>query len=385
MPIEKQNTAYIMLYLCGCVLSGTKPDKEHIADVDIEKLYKLSKFHSLTALILEGLKQAEYIPTEDSQSVYAAFKETSDKAARKNLMLDTERGRLFAFMEQNGIWYMPLKGTVLKDMYPKLGLRQMADNDILFDENYREAVRDWFVEQGYKIKAYKTGNHDVYLKEPIYNFEMHISLYGETHKAEWRAYYENVKDRLLKDDGNNYGYHFSEEDFYIYFIVHGYKHYDGGGNGLRFLLDMYVYLKAKQEIMDFSYIEKELETLCLSDFEKDCRRLVTAIFSDIATFNHSRLTSEQHDMLNFFLSSGTYGTIEQGTKRGIEKHGGRWKYLLWRFFPGTKILSVYHPVFRHKLLLPIGWIYRAVKIIISRPKRVKNEVFVIVKSKRKTK
>lgn len=49
-------------------------------------------------------------------------------------------------------------------MYPVFGMRQMADNDILFDSTYREKVRDIFLDSGYEIEAYNKGNHDVYQK-----------------------------------------------------------------------------------------------------------------------------------------------------------------------------------------------------------------------------
>ena len=53
---------------------------------------------------------------------------------RKALLFDAERKGILDFMEQRGIWYLPLKGVVLKDYYPAVGMRQMSDNDILYDE-----------------------------------------------------------------------------------------------------------------------------------------------------------------------------------------------------------------------------------------------------------
>lgn len=36
-------------------------------------------------------------------------------------------------------------------LYPKFGMREMADNDILFDATRRQQVRDIFVNRGYSI------------------------------------------------------------------------------------------------------------------------------------------------------------------------------------------------------------------------------------------
>ncbi len=371
-----------VLYLCCCALSGEGVSKDRLAEIDLAALYSLSQFHSLTALVCEALQQSGYAAAPDQQKYMAAFVAAKEKSVRKNLMLDTERIRLLNFMEQQGIWYMPLKGVVLKNMYPKMGLRQMADNDILFDGKYRDAIKAWFSSQGYTVKAYGTDNHDVYLKEPVYNYEMHVSLYGEAHRPEWQNYYRSVKDRLLKDGSSQYGYHFSDEDFYVYFLTHGFKHYDGGGTGLRFLFDLHVYLKEKQETMDWAYLTGELKQLELSAFEKNCRGLVNALFSDIHSFDTELLPAGQRDMLIFFLSSGTYGTKEHRIRQGITLHGSKLKYLLWRLFPGTKVLAAYHPIFRRRWLLPAGWVYRAVKLLASRSKVVFRELAMIAKSKR---
>ena len=88
---------------------------------------------------------------------------------------------------------MPLKGAVLKDLYPKHDMRQMADNDILFDVTCQKEIRDYFVSHGYEVISYAKGNHDVYEKPPVYNFEMHTALFGAGHNEVWAKYYENVK------------------------------------------------------------------------------------------------------------------------------------------------------------------------------------------------
>lgn len=53
--------------------------------------------------------------------------------------------RRYFLFEKAGIWYLPLKGVILKEMYPVYGIRQMADNDILFDFTYRKEVKDIFL------------------------------------------------------------------------------------------------------------------------------------------------------------------------------------------------------------------------------------------------
>ena len=70
------------------------------------------------------------------------------------------------------------KGIVIKDCYFDENTREFADNDILFDEKKDELVKEYFVNKKYEIEIYRRSNHDVYLKKPFFNFEMHRALFG---------------------------------------------------------------------------------------------------------------------------------------------------------------------------------------------------------------
>lgn len=110
------------------------------------------------------------------------------------MLLDSEREKIFSLFEKGGIWYLPLKGVILKEMYHVYGMRQMADNDILFDSTYRKEVKDIFLSLGYEMESYNKGNHDVYLKAPIYNYEMHVSLFDKTIPGFFRILYAIRKE-----------------------------------------------------------------------------------------------------------------------------------------------------------------------------------------------
>lgn len=92
------------------------------------------------------------------------FIEAKSKAIRKNILLDTEREKIFEFLEQNKIWYMPLKGVILKELYPKIGMRQMSDNDILFDETYRKDIVRFMKNKGYHLKSGINAHCDEWVK-----------------------------------------------------------------------------------------------------------------------------------------------------------------------------------------------------------------------------
>lgn len=392
MQRELTKTSDDLLYLINCSLHNTIPDRERVCGMDIAELFKYSKYHTLVAITYDALellgnkalfadnesegnnaklsadglvKQPQY-SSESPVEVLKKWKELRDMAFRKNLMLDSERHKLSAYLCEKKVWHIPLKGVVLKELYPKLEMRQMADNDILFDAEYEETVRDYFVENGYEVVLYNKGNHDVYKKNPVFNYEMHTSLFSPFYNEVWYSYYSNIKEKLVRQ-GDGYVYAFSDNDFYIYFVTHAFKHSDGSGTGIRSFVDCYVYQSSKT--LDWNYIETELNKLGILEFEKTFRSVSWKIFGDRQS--PDSLTAEEYDLLCDSMYAGTYGTMcgrieknlqrEQGDKEAI-KNSTKVKYILRRLFPPLSFYESYYPtVYRIKILIPFAIIYRFIK------------------------
>ena len=370
-----------MLRLCVFALTGRGGETVDKNAASLAEVFKMSAFNGLVSLVSEGVEKLGLERTEKNAPVLDAFVQARAMAVRKNLLLDTERETILTHLEENGIWYMPLKGVILKDMYPKLGLRQMSDNDILFDGAYREHIRDYFLSLDYSIEHYNEGFHDVYHKKPIFNYEMHVELYGEKWVA-LQDYYKGVKNRLIKDGDNGYGYHFTDEDFYIYLALHAYRHFAFSESiGARHLIDVFVYLQKKPNL-DFKYIEAELNKLGVWQFDCDCRELVSEIFDKVETFDICKLSDEMRTtleefMINMFNMSRT-GQVDKGIKKK-----GKFGYMMSRIFPGVKFMGNYKPIFGHWYMLPIGWVYRAFDITFTRFGKIKSEIKIVAKSKEK--
>ncbi|MBP3205553.1 MAG: nucleotidyltransferase family protein [Lachnospiraceae bacterium] len=372
----------LVIELCGCVVNGKVPDGKKLQGVDLETLYAVSGKHLLAAIVAEALERAG-IRNE-------AFIQAKAKAIRKNILFDAERGRILERMEQNGIWYMPLKGAILKELYPGMGLRQMADNDILFEAEKAEIVKAFMEDLGYETISFGHSNHDIYHKDPVLNFEMHTALYGPNHQEEFYLYYRNVKKRLVKDPGNACGYHFRPEDFYVYMIAHEYKHYMGGGTGVRSLLDIYVYLNHYKDKLDTAYTGRELEKLGLVEFEQTGRQLAEKLFGKEAVTSGNAyevsLSETEKEMYDYILSSGTYGTSKNSIVNRMRRELGknvevtkkrRWRYIWARVFPPREKLLPYYPAAKYKVLLPFVYVFRIVRGVTSRRKRVFTEWKVV--------
>lgn len=384
------------LYLTVCGVLEKTPSKEFLEKMDWEQVFSVVAAHNLTAITgicVERAVKEGFLLYEEQEKVYKKWIELKNKAVRKNILLDAERKELEDYFEQQKIWYMPLKGVLLKEMYPQSSMRQMADNDILFDDAYAESVRDFLSSKGYRIESFGQGNHDVYLKNPVYNFEMHRSLYSDSHKVGWKEYYKDVKKKLLQV--TEYKYAFSDEDFYIYLISHAYKHHSGCGTGLRTLTDVFVCLQKLEEKMDWSYILEQCNILGIDEYEEQTRLLAKKVFSkehlDVSAgqFGSSliqSLSQEERQLLEYLFGSGTYGNMENWIGNQLQKYekqgsgNAKLSYLCKRLFPEMSYYKENYPfLYRHKWLIPGFVVYRMGRGIILRGKNILAEFRTVLK------
>ena len=343
-------------------------DKSHLSF-----FYKMAKLHSLTAILYLAIK-ANKAQMEDG--VLDKLEQYYLASVKKSLTFQKEREILFKYLNENRIDFLPLKGIVIKDYYLDPHSREFADNDILFDDVKSDLVKAFFVNRHYEVELYKKSNHDVYLKKPVLNFEMHRALFGETGDNE--KIVEYFKDYLNKAPiKNEYEHHLSNEDFYIYFTAHSYKHYHVSGCGIRTLIDYYLYLK--KENLDFDYINKELEKLDLLDFSNQFKSVA------IKVFDNEPLNEEEEEMLLFIVSSGTYGTMEHSVDKGV-KEKGKFGYFMARVFPPYRFYKSMYPwAYKCPILIPIAWCCRFFRILFKNPKKATSELKMISKHKEEPK
>lgn len=373
-----------VIYLAYCGVNGKIPSSARVQKMDISAVYEASQKHLLTAICAMSLESAGI---KDDR-----FTQASAKAIRRIVQMDIDRAQLFEHFEKENIWYMPLKGSLLKDLYPKYGMRQMSDNDILFDSTRAEDVKRIMESMGFTCEHIGRGNHDVYYKQPVSNFEMHTGLFSDTHIAlglrDFVEYYKNVKERLIKDENNACGYHFSNEDFYVFMTAHEYKHYSNGGTGLRSVLDTYVYLSKLGYKLDMQYIKTECKKLGMAEFESQSRSLAMNLFGA------KKLTEENKQMLKYIAFSGTYGTIENMINNKVAKYGNsklaKMKYTLRRLtIPLSEknerysALKAYYPWFyEKKYRIPLLFFYRFGKGLTVSRKKITQEIRILSKRNR---
>lgn len=374
--------------------AGSKPEQ-----ASWEQVYSIAKHNSVEGMSYCGVKRLAELPPE---KLYKQWNSDWNMTCYRQLQFDTEREELFMDMSARGISYLPLKGILLAGYYPEPGMRSMADNDILYgyvsttdtgeskaaepEEAERKkstaAAQSAMIElmrrRGYRVKSLKD-NDESFVKEPMFHFEMHRTLVSE--RSPFYEYYRNPWARAFPDENNGFLYSFSDEEEYVYLVAHAFKHFEKWGCGFRFLADLYVFLKKKGKGMDWSYTFAELQKLGLSEFEMRMRELSLKAFESA-----DELTEEQEELLLSLLECGTYGTLQAGMHRKLQqlekedsKHVRR-RYLWRRLFPEDEFCRIYFPFFyRHRLLKIFLPFYRVGKGIIKHPKKLKEEIRLLLK------
>lgn len=388
---RQPNVASTAIYLMSCTLNGLAPSPNRLEPIEAsdsfsEGLIQFCRAHFVSTLCALALKSTDMFTPAWERKLAA------DEYHRA--LQDIERDAVFAQLEEHHLRYLPLKGSVLSLLYPSPLMREMCDCDILVDSTVGREVHDLMLSLGYEF-GQDSPCHANYLKQPFINFEMHRQLFEEVNLPEAARYFHDVWSVAAPDEGGRYRYHLCPTDFYIYMVLHAYKHYAGAGFGLRTLADEVMMLRKLGDI-DFERVADAMTRLGTQRFETTLRGLSQKLFDRTllkddgqplydAVLGGSELFDDaEMRMLTHTVASGAYGTIAQSIERRIVKSTGagidededlqigpadKARYILGRVFPPAKELSPGWPVLGHpagKAFLPGIYAYRIVRNLTVR-------------------
>lgn len=360
-------------------LHDRKP-AEKPEDVSWEKVCELSKAHMMTGLTFDSILKLQNKP---EGKLYQQWKELADKALVKEISFDAEREQIFEAFEENQVKYIPLKGIIIKDFYARPGLRQFSDNDILYYENGNQKVKDIMEQLGYECES-EGDHHDEYRKPPIYNFELHMRLLPKDNK--YLGEFDNIWERAIKDEGNQMGYHMTDEDFYVYHLVHLEKHFDGSGTGLRYFVDQYYLNQCLVTRMDRKLLDQRLSDLGLLDFEQRINGLSETLFgqSDVDWEHVLDGNEQQKELFLYIMSCGAYGTFHLLVQNRIRKAGSKGRYFISRLTCDDIYMKNDYPILKKcPWLKPVFVVWRLVSAPFKKPDRVKEELMGLFGKKTK--
>lgn len=362
--INYKSEVEYLIHILSCAINGKEPVAQE--GIDYSKLLSLAKKHQIYSAIFPVIKDMDDVP----QSEKDLFREYHLNELTRMLTINNERSQIFDELDALGIDYMPLKGLIIKNYYPKESMRQMSDNDILFDYSRRNDVAAMMKDFGYKSTA--TGeNSDDYFKAPYSTFEFHRTLFFEEH--DFCPVFDDLWDRAYKDDEHSNMYHMGLDDVYIYSVCHMYKHFSTAGCGIRFLADNYLFLKKENDNLNWDFINSFFDKYGILEYEQKSRALAFKLFDE------EPLNDDDYELLEVFINYGIYGSGKIKLTKSLEQmaDGGsiesaKKKYLLSRLFPPKqKMIADFRVLEKRPYLLPLYYILRLFRGLFNSKKTLK--------------
>ena len=270
--------------------------------------------------------------------------------------------KLYSIFQTNQIDFMPLKGDIMKSLYPINEMRSMADIDVLIrKEQYKKLIRPVLQFEGFH-ECYESDHEYVWDKNGIH-VELHKRLIPSYNK-DYYAYYGDGW-QLAKPTDVPYRYEMSHEDTFSYIFTHYAKHYRDAGAGIRQALDLYVYRKAYPD-MDAQHIQQTLNQLQLECFYANTMHMLDVWFGSAQHTEASQLISDR------LFASGMFGNSEdklisarlkQANHCGSIKKARISEWFRRVFLPYESMCRMYPILLYHPSLLPILWFPRWFRII----------------------
>lgn len=351
------NVRFILDVIVYVLKGGSTPRVPK--DLNWKKVYDISVAHAVICIVSYGVMVADYGMDEEVRRLFLQKMYTGIAIDQKQRQDCKE---IFEAFEAHSLDYMPLKGAILKEVYPESEMRSMSDVDILIRSQQFCCYEEILLNLGYHF-AYESNHECVFQKQGSISVELHKYVIP-SYNDDMYAYYETGWDIARKKE-NQVRWEFTKEDFYVYLIAHFAKHYRDAGAGIKYVIDMWLW--KERYAMDIAYIERQLTLLNLERFASNLEHLIQVWFFG----KEPDQVIEQ--MTDFIINSGEYGNLQNaGNARFLRmsSNGGKKKEkykCLYLLFPNKETMAGIYPIVkRFGWLLPWFWIYRIVTWVLFR-------------------
>lgn len=346
-----QETSRILFAFLRSGVIGSKLSEDVQAPYcgeELPRLLKIANAHSVGHLLVLGLKQNDLLPEDQPEMEKLLL-----KTVFQYEQMQREYEKLCDILENAEIPFLPLKGAVLRKLYPEPWMRTSCDIDILLRQEDAQKTADLLMNaHGYTFRSQST--HDIALITPgKLHIELHYDLIESKHSATTPRVLRSVWDTATLRPGSTCHYEMPDELFYFYHIAHMAKHFTEGGCGIRSFLDLWLLDATENPKRDVLLQEGKLLS-----FAEGARKLSRVWFGEK---KHDALTAQMED---FILQGGTFGTTKTMVTIQQQKKGGKMAYLLPKIFLPYDTLKEHYPILKkHPWLTPVMEVRRWGKLI----------------------
>jgi len=322
-----------------------------------EQIYDLAVRHQVEALVYDGaIRNGFDRKSEHMGKLFQYYGKAMMKSEAQTACLK----ELYRCFDEAGIDYMPLKGCIMKQLYPKAELRAMNDADILIRVEQYEKIKPILQSMGFKFMA----ESDCELKwvcRMLY-LELHKRLIPSFIK-DFYAYFGDGWQLAVPESGSRYA--MSKEDEFLFIFTHFARHYREGGVGIRHMVDIWYYRRQTPQMQE----EKILTVLKKMSLDTFYRNILDTLDN---WFEGGKETEITQKITQYIAGSGSFGSAEAKVVAAAVSQGSKGTNIAKLLFPSVQNMQYAYPILQKcPVLLPGAWVYRWGKVLLFRRDKLK--------------
>ena len=379
------------------VLAATQSEKINLLKPNADKLdylYTQGCKHQIQTLIFSALDNLKMLQEIAPDLIKKWTQETIMRSCYQKEYIKQVNYILGEF-ESQGIPVLPLKGVVLRNLYPRPDLRLMGDADILIHKEDLDKVKQLLENQGYQ-EVQDTHAYHVVFSHPQYMcIEVHWAL---TNHRSFNipaaiAFEEQVWEHAMVANTNNSAVlTLSFNDHLIYLCMHMAKHLNYAGFGLRQLCDFYLLLKKYGDKFNWTYLTQQLKDIGLYEFFAMQIAVCQIFFSYDPPTALVNLPQYPKTKINLFINdifqSGVFGMATYyrslaATFTNVKGPNTSYPTSMWQmFFPKyNKLKMKYSYLEKKPYLVVVAWFQHLYYLLVRKDQRFFTKIEALIFTK----
>jgi len=345
-----------------------KKDVNISDDIDLNKIYTLAKIHDVVSIVEYKVNKKQY----KKSHYFLAY-------VMNSLKKENAVNEIFEEFNKNKLYHIIIKGHVLRDYYPVRELRTMGDADILIKSNDIDKANNIMLKLGYKRHDVRFGQWG-YSRDNIF-IELHENLVHEEiwNSFDYREYFKSAFDNSVVRSG--YTLELKKEYHFIFMIYHIAKHFESEGCGIRMIMDIAVFVKYFENIINWEYILEQLYNIKLKKFAENIFYICNVWFDTAFPFKLRQISENIfYEVSDYILSGGTFGFVNRSSGNKVIRQGyvnskenskiKRLKGIIQWLFPNDFKMRQLSLWYKNKsiVFLPIAWAIRFFLALIKKRK-----------------
>lgn len=307
-------------------------------------ILNMARTHALLGMVFSAYENV--IEREIPSDIYEAYAKEVSILGAKHLVQKAEFEAITQRFMEEKVYFMPLKGFLLKSLYPKPELRAMNDLDIYVFEDSFERAREILISMGYTPTVEAGPVHDGFIKPPYTEIELHKKI-----ALDWKHF---ALEDSIPSENSEYWRLMKDEDLVIFILKHAAKHDNTGGCGIRTIFDFTLVKSSLFSHLDMAKMKKRIKAEDLWPFYVKMSNLESLWFSG------NDVNVEALDFESYTVNGGAYGSRANVTSRKMKD--GKFLFFFRSLFPSYSFMKKRFPMLKKcPILLPFLYPLRIIQ------------------------